>query len=170
MAYPASPALPISPRQQELIEKHVRKTTVPEREAFRFRVILNGAAGMSDERSARLLGTAVDPIKKWRSRWLNGYEQLLRFEQGQDNEGVSDGKLLKAILSLVDDAPRSGRNKIITPEQEQQIVALSCEKPEQYGLPVNTWTHNLLRQKAIELGIVAAISSRYVGMILKKNT
>lgn len=50
MAYPASPALPVTSRQRELLEKHVRKTTVPKREAFRFRVILNGAAGMSDER------------------------------------------------------------------------------------------------------------------------
>lgn len=122
---------------------------------------------MSDERSARSLGTAVDPIKKWRHRWLMSYEQLLAFERGENDQGVTDGKLLKRMLSMVNDAPRSGRNKVITPEQEQQVVALSCEKPEKYGLPVTTWTHALLRQKVIELKIVPAISARYIGVILK---
>lgn len=169
MAYPASPALPLTDRQRKLLEQHVRKNTVAERETFRFRVILNGADGVSDERSALGLNKAVTAIKKWRKRWKAGYDKLLRFEQGKDGKGVTDLALLREMILVLGDSPRSGRPKTITEAQEQQIVALSCEKPAKYDLPVTTWTQALLAQKAIELGILGSISAHQIGVILKKN-
>ena len=171
MAYPASPALPLTDRQRRLLDQHARKTTVAQREVFRCRVILNGADGLSDERSAKQLGRKVLAFKKWRKRWLAGYDKLTRFEQGvqeQEGQGLTDLALLRQMLSVLGDALRSGRPKVITEAQEQQIVALSCERPAQYGLAVSTWTQALLAHQAIELGIVPTISAHHIGVILKK--
>ena len=169
MAYPASPALPLTDRQRKLLEKHAGRNMVAEHEAFRCRVILNGADGLSDERSAKQLNRKVLAIKKWRKRWKAGYDQLLRFEQGVQDQGITDLALLRQMLLLLGDLPRSGRPKVITEAQEQQIVALSCERPTKYGLAVSTWTQALLAQKAVELGILPTISVHQVGVILKKN-
>jgi hypothetical protein len=170
MPYPASPALPINDRQRQLLQTHLNKATVAKRDAFRIQVILNGANGLSNEYSARQLDTDVEPVKKWRKRWLAAYAELLAFEQGFDGLPVKDSHLLRRLLSVLEDAPRSGRLKTITVEQEQQLVALSCEKPSQYGLPHSKWTYDLLRQKAIEKGIVEEISAQYISVILKKKS
>jgi len=169
MPYPASPALPLTPRQQSLLQHQLNKATVTKREAFRIQIILNGASGMSNEGSAKSLSTDVEPVKKWRTRWLQVYPELLVFEAGHNGNPPSDPQLLKRLLSVFMDAPRSGRKAIITVEQKQQIVALACEKPSDYGLPYTKWTHDLLREKAIEKGIVEEISADYLGVILKKN-
>lgn len=169
MPYPASPALPISERQCRLFQAHLNKATVTKRDAFRIRIILNGSRGMSNEACAKELSTDVKPIKKYRSRWLAAYPELLVFEQGLDDKKPSDTELLKRLLLVLMDAPRPGRKAIISIEQKQQIVALACEKPEDYGLPVTKWTHELLRQVAIKKGIVESISADYLGVILKKK-
>ncbi len=170
MPRPASPALPLTERQRRLMEQHARKTTASERGIFRVQVILNGGGGMSDAASARALGKTPKPIKKWRKRWLAGQDQLIVFERGVARQGVTDLALLRYILQLLGDAPRSGRPDDISETQKQQIVALSCEEPTQHGLPVTMWTHQLLAQTAIKKNIVDKISSRHVGVILKKST
>ena len=73
------------------------------------------------------------------------------------------------ILSYLEDAPRSGAPKIFTLAQTQQIVALACQKPTEHGIEMTTWTHEMLAHIAISKGIVDTISSRYVGILLKKK-
>ena len=156
-------------RQATLLKRHINKATVAKREAFRVQIILNGAAGMSNEASARQLNTDVEPVKKWRARWQAAYPALLTFEQGLDGQPPTDTQLSNRLLMVVKDAPGRGRQKVITAAQEQQLVALSCSLPSEYGLPQSKWTKELLRQKAIELGIVSSISAQYIGVILKKK-
>lgn len=169
MPYPSSPALPISPRQQRLLEAYLNKATVAKRDAFRIGIILNGVAGMSNERSAKALNTDVEPVKKWRSRWLHAQEELLVFEQGVEGKVPSDTQLLRRMLTIIADAARPGRKPVISVEQKQQLVALACEKPGDYGLPQTKWTNELLRRIAIEKEIVPDISADYLGVILKKK-
>ena len=60
---------------------------------------------------SRLLSITVSPIKKWRSRWIASYDQLLIFECGVADKGVSDKELLERMLSTLQDLPRSGTPK-----------------------------------------------------------
>ena len=115
------------------------------------------------------LGTERNTVKKWRSRWESGYEALTMFEQGESGKGVSDRQLLEQMLKLLEDKPRSGAPKIITLAQEEQIVALACEAPEDYGIMMTQWNREMLAHVAIIQGIVDSISPRYVSNILKKK-
>jgi hypothetical protein len=99
----------------------LHKATVAKRDAFRIDIILNGADGLSHEYSARQLDTDVEPVKKWRKRWLAAHAELLTFEQGFDGHPATDTQLLRRLLSVLADTPRSGRLKTITVEQEQQL-------------------------------------------------
>jgi transposase len=89
-------------------------------------------------------------------------------EEGVDGDLVSDSELLGEMLKRLDDLPRSGTPKRITLAQEQQIVALACKKPEDYGIEMTTWTLKMLSKVAVERGILESISPRYVAEILKK--
>jgi hypothetical protein len=59
---------------------------------------------LSNEYSARQLDTDVEPVKKWRKRWLAAYAELLTFEQGFDGLPVKDSHLLRRLLSVLQDA------------------------------------------------------------------
>ena len=48
-------------------------------------------------------------------------------------------------------------------------MALACEKPENYGLPITQWSHSTLTQEIIKQGIIETISQTHVGDFLKKH-
>ena len=50
------------------------------------------------------------------------------------------------------------------------MIALSCEKPEDYGRPITHWTPRELAEEAIKQGIVESISASYMAALLKKTT
>ncbi len=74
------------------------------------------------------------------------------------------------MLALLRDRPRSGAPRRITLSQRQQIVALACEAPEDFGIEMTQWNREALAQEvAVDKGIVETISPRYVSVVLKKN-
>jgi hypothetical protein len=101
-------------------------------------------------------------------RWVSDFKSLVDFEKGANGQGVSDFELLQEMLKSLDDLPRSGAPKRITLAQEQQIVALACEKPTDYGVEMTNWTLEMLAKVAIARCIIETISPQYVGEILKK--
>ena len=54
-------------------------------------------------------------------------------------------------------------------DQITQIVALSCEEPQQSGRPITNWTQRELADEAEKRGIVKKISHRSVGRFLKRG-
>lgn len=88
---------------------------------------------------------------------------------GASGDGVSDGELLAKILDILTDVPRSGAPKRITLSEEQQLIALACEKPEDHGIPMTQWNREMLAKVAMAEGIVEKISPRYVSELLKKK-
>lgn len=171
MSYPASPALLITERQRRLLAGHARRATATRREIFRISIVLNGADGLSNVASARALATTPRSVKEWRDRWASAQKELAVFAAGPSpGQPPSDLELLRYLLDIFDDRPRSGRPGVITEAQKTQIVALSCEEPSRYDLPLTGWTHELIAKTAIDKGIVDKISPRHVGTILKKST
>jgi putative transposase len=76
----------------------------------------------------------------------------------------------KPVRERLQDLPRPGTPDTFTPEQLCQIIALSCEKPEDYDRPITHWTHRELAEEAIKQGIVETISANHLGRLLKKTT
>ena len=61
------------------------------------------------------------------------------------------------------------RAKIDTAEQVCQIVALACEAPQKAGRPISQWSGREIAEEIIERGIVATISERHAGRLLKRG-
>jgi len=128
-----------------------RKHTAGQSVVQRANIILMADEGIKRMAIAFELGIAQENVvTTWVKRWL----------------AMSD----RPVAERLQDLPRSGAPDTFTPEQLCQIVALACEKPEQYGRPITQWTHRELADEAIKQGIVESISASYVGQLLKKTT
>ena len=55
-----------------------------------------------------------------------------------------------------------------TAEQVARIIAMACQSPGEYGLPISHWTPSELARQAIEQKIVESISPRQVGRFFKR--
>jgi len=165
------PAAPIemTARQYRLLEEHSRKQTISYRQRIRLQILLKASQGINNSQVSRDLGISLNKVKQWRRRWSAVYESLCSYELGAKGEGISDYKLLQHMLEQLKDIPRSGSPKRITLAQEQQIIALACEKPEDHGIVMTQWNREMLAHVAKAKGIVETISPRYVSEILKKK-
>lgn len=83
--------------------------------------------------------------------------------------------LAYGIYEAIDDLPRSGRPKEITPEGRAWIISLACMKPKDLGYPHELWTQRLLaeyiRDNCIDKGYPEAvkISSGTISKILSTS-
>lgn len=166
---PPAPALKMTARQRRLLEEEGRKRTTLQQNHDRIMILLYAQEGKSNNWITRQMSISLVKVKGWRSRWESQYATLLAYEEGKNGQGVSDGELLRAMLGVVQDLPRSGTPARITMAQKQQIVALACDKPDTHGVQMTDWTHEMLAKVAISKGIVDTISARHLGGILKKK-
>ena len=166
---PPALAIPMTVRQYRILSKHEGKHSLSHHTKTRIKILLLASKGQSNASVKRELGVDVNTVKKWRHRWETEFESIKAFELGESNEGVSDKELLERMLLVLKDIPRSGAPKRITLAQEQQIVALACEKPQDDGIMMTQWTREMLAHVAKTRGIVESISPRYVSEILKKK-
>ena len=134
--------------------KLVHRHGTPQQLAKRARMVLMAADGKNHVQIARELDVTVDTARLWRNRWLSFSNLPL--------EDLS-------VKERLEDAPRPGKPATITPEQVCQIVALACEAPEKSGRPISQWTGRELADEVIAKGIVAKISPRHVGRLLKRG-
>ncbi len=130
--------------------------------ALRARIILLADNGAGVRATARELMIEPRTVRHWRQRWLTG--------TGEAAERLAD-------------APRSGAPATFTAEQVCAIIALACEPPSARGHPITHWSQNELAReagprrvhgrawvpKAVKRGVVASISQRSVGRMLKSR-
>ena len=101
--------LNVSESDKELMEAFLRCGSTPQKVVFRIRIVLGAAAGVANRKLARDLSTTKTSVLKWRGRYA---------EQG--------------IEGILEDAPRSGRKKTISADQEAAIVEATLQtKPAQ---------------------------------------
>lgn len=164
-------AVPItlSVRQFDLLDRERNRHKVSVQYRFRIDVILYAHQGKSSNEIVRILDTYYHKVQRWRDRWAKSYGDLCAYEKGINNEGISDGLLLAKMLAILSDEDRSGRPPMLSLSQKEQIVALACKKPTDFGLPFEEWSGDLLATLACQLGIVPSISGRWVNAILKKE-
>jgi len=123
MAYPTR-VIRLRRGDRKTLERWVRTRTNPQRQVERARIVLGSADGVSGYIIAQEVGVSRLTVQ----RWLDRYEA----------EG------LKALWT---DRPRSGRPKVVTPEQEAELVRKTLETSPSTG------THWSTRLMAKETGI-----------------
>src|SRR5262249_6087211 len=130
MSRPQAVPLPLSPRQQALLQRLVRRHTADQRLVRRGPCLLALAAG------PRRRATPPRAGRHWRDRWLQAAPRLLQAEQAQASAAALAG-LIEQVLA---DAPRPGAPATFGPEQIVRLVAVACEPPEPSGRPIDRWT------------------------------
>jgi putative transposase len=157
-------AIQVSPLQQALLQRLVRRQTADQRLVRRAALILALASDPCVEAVARQQGLTRLTVRHWRQRWLEATDALRQAEQDHDTALLAG--LLEQVLA---DAPRSGTPATFSPEQIVQIVAVACEPPEKSGRPISHWTSRELADEVKLRKIVKDISPHSVGRFLKRG-
>lgn len=165
MSRTASPIF-ASPMATGILQKEVGKRTLEKHYCQRMQIVLLGNLGKRNMDIVNQLSICVDTVMKWKRRWRDNQENLLKLETSYDGKQVSPNDLLKEYKKVLSDMPRSGSTGHLTEVDITLLQALACEPPGKYGLPVTVWTHGLLSKEAKKKGII--ISSSHYGRILKK--
>lgn len=150
--------------EKTFLNRLASRAKTEQRLALRAKILLALDQGCSVSATARDLHIVRNTVKKWRDRWLDAQDRLTKAQQ--DDKAAAFEAL---ALTVLDDAARSGKPADFSPEQITQIVALSCEPPEESGRAITHWTHRELADEAIKRGIVAQISPRSAGRFLKRG-
>ena len=154
MAAPRPPKVVLSERERAGLERLVRAFTTAQQVALRARMVLLAGDGWNNLQIARELGVDDETPGHWRRRWLQFQEVPL--------EEVS-------VAERLADAPKPGAPAKFTPEQVCQIIALACEQPADSDRPISQWSHRELADEIVRRGIVASISPRHAGRLLKSG-
>lgn len=162
MSGPAALPITVTPPQQAVLERIVRRHTSPHSLVRRAQIILAAASNDHNDVLARRLGCSRKTVRTWRARWAAAEAQLAVVEADTD-------ELLTQIEAVLADAPRPGTPDTFTAEQIVQIVALACTPPASVGRPVEAWTPRELADQAIKQQIVTTISPRSVERFLKSG-
>jgi putative transposase len=162
MRGPKPVKIELTSRQRAELERIVRKGSSKQIHVMRAKIILLADEGFNNQEIAERLEGHRKTARKWRSRWANEHESLAAVEADGDEK-----ELGQYVLGLLEDRPRSGTPGKFTAEQICQIVAISCERPEEYGRPVTHWTPTELADEVVKQGIVERISPRHAGRFLK---
>jgi len=131
---------------KQLIRKHSTAQNIVKRAHI---ILLANGDKLSNKEVAKQVGMNKCDVTRWTKRWTERTNDLVE-------------------LRLID-APRTGAPARITAEQWCQIIAIACEPPEDYGIPITHWTHKELVQEVIKQNIVDRISSSHLGTVLKKR-
>ena len=154
MRGPQPPSITVTVEERRELEALVRRHGTAQQIARRARIILAAVDGANNAQIARQLGVNVEMVRLWRTRWL-ALAPLPLAELG--------------VAERLEDAPRPGGPCRITAAQVCQLTALACEAPQASGRPISHWTGREIADEAVARGLVAAISPRHAGRLLKRG-
>ena len=135
--------LRLSRKQRDDLRAIIRQQRGAARFHRRARIALLAAEGQSISAIARSVGTCRARVGHW----------LRRFQEDR--------------LEGLQDLPRSGRPREITPLERHQVIATACRSPMDFGFQRIVWDHATLAVAVMSAGLVRSISSRTVGRILE---
>jgi transposase len=150
-----------------LVEKELKRHQLEKHYALRLNIILKSHRGMQNKDIALVLECDEKTVRRWRKRFWMQQEALAAYEKSEGLVPVRDKELVAKIKEGVSDSARSGAPSRISQRDMDRLVALACESPEKYGLPITNWTYGELAKQAARMGIT--LSSVHLGRILKKR-
>jgi len=153
----------LSEKQRNILKQLETGTHSPQHFKQRAEIVLMANSGYSNNEMERKLQISGETITKWRNRYAANEKELATIEEENPR------KLRNAIEKTLSDEQRSGKPATFTDEQVACIIAMSCQKPDDLGLPFSHWTPELLKDEAIKRGIVSTISTSQVRVFLKRE-
>jgi putative transposase len=154
MRGPKPPALDLSDAARQALDQLARRHTTPQQIALRARIVLAAADGANNCQIARQFDLRLEMVRRWRARW--------RMLQPASLDDLP-------VAERLTDAPRSGKPRQITAEQECQILAMACEPPTASARPMSQWTGREVADEIKQRGIVDQISPRHAARLLKRG-
>ncbi len=140
--YPVS----LTQEEREALEAFVRCGHKNAREINRARILLLADAGKKDQEIVGLLHTSRPTIWNMRKKYVEtSYKQ---------------------VLSILKDAPRSGRPVEIDARVEANITLIACSDPPEGSA---RWTLHMIADKVVEMNVVDSLSYESVRSVLKKT-
>ncbi len=145
----------------KILKRLSRKRKSPQWLVKRAQIILLAARGKGPSEIARQLGIDRKTVRRWCQRWQRGREGW------QNGLNCASAKSLEMrLISLFQDAPRSGTPAQFSPEQFTQIIAVACEDPQACGRPISHWSAEEIADEVVKRTIVPQISKRTVNRLL----
>jgi hypothetical protein len=169
---PPALAIEMKDNYYNLLNKERNKPSCSRKKYRRLSILLLASEGQANKQVARSLVMTVDTVKYWRNRWIDCYSKLLIFEKGLaeiEQASIRDKKMVSKLLEVISDRPRAGKPPRISLAQKQEIIALACKSPSDFGIEQTDWTYGLLAKVAMEKKIVDSISPTYLGRLLKNK-
>jgi putative transposase len=154
MPGPKPTEINLSQEASDQLTKLVKGHQTGQQIVLRARIVLAAGQGQSNAQIGQALGVTQDTVRLWRNRW----HKLASMPLSE----------LSAAERLAD-LPRPGAPAEISAAQRCQIEALACEKPEGSDRPISHWTSREIADEIIKRGIVARISARHAGRLLKRG-
>lgn len=163
MARKQAQEIRISEKQERILSKIQSGTHNPQHYRQRAEIVLLANKGCTNNEIERELMINGETVTKWRNRYAANENEFKKVEEENPR------KLRNSIEKVLSDEQRKGRPATFADEQVACIIALSCQKPEELGLPFSHWSAELLKEEAIKRGIVASISTSQVRRFLKRK-
>lgn len=162
-------AITVSGGQRAILERIRRARASDQGLVGRIKMILGGAAGMSNSEIVRQHNVGHESVRRWRTRWQASRAQFEEIESSPavENEQARMDDLEELICEVLRDEQRSGAPAKFSAEQQVKIIAVACEEPTDSGRPISHWTCRELADEVMKRGIVSSISARSVGRFLK---
>jgi putative transposase len=162
---PFASCVGVSSRQKTILLRLSRSRRSPAVLVERSTLLLLASEGKTSLAIAKELGMNRQRVRRWRNRWSEELSVRLNAMEAVAEDAV----LSIAIEEALSDRPRSGTPPKFTAAQEEQIRAMACREPSEFGLPHSQWTRGLLARIAQERGIVESVSVAEIGRWLKKG-
>ncbi len=141
----------LSNNEKNELKKIAKKLTAQHKIVRRATIILLADTGKKYSGIADQLMIQNRVVTTWVKRWINTIDSNME------------------ILERLQDLRRPGTPRKFIEEQWCKIMAIACEKPEEYGRPITHWTVKELADEVIKQKIVKSISPRHIGRFLKKS-
>jgi transposase len=159
--------LTVTTAQREALQKIAKQRTAGADAIERSGIIIAYERAGNKTTVAESVGSTWDKVNRWVHRWHEKAGELNELERLHQRGALTTAEYRARLHTLLKDAQRSGAPRTFSVSQQQQIIALASQKPEDAGVPVTHWSHSLLAKTAVEKGIVARISSSHIGNFLK---
>ena len=153
----------LTEQQERILRQLQTGTHTPMHLKVRSAIIMLANQGYTNNAIGSTMGIHGETITKWRNRYAKAEAELAILE------AETPRKLRAGIEKTLSDEQRSGKPPSFTDEQVACIIAISCQKPEELGLPFSHWTPSLLRDEVIKRGVVTSISAMQISRFLKRE-